>query len=245
MKIETHKWWSPSINREMQLKVYGHWGIPFLVFPCAGGTFHEFEGFGMIRILTDFINSGKIKVFTVGSLDNESWLNNDIWPSERGKRHNDYDSYIVNEVVPFIHDHCRGNHRIMLTGCSLGAYHCVNFFLKHPDVFRGTIAMSGIYRLSHFVGNYMDDSIFYNSPLDYLPGMTDGQQLDSIKNGQLIICSGQGPWEETGLADVLELRKSLSTKSIPHWIDLWGKDVGHDWPWWKKQLPYFVKIVVK
>ncbi|MCK5686369.1 esterase family protein [bacterium] len=245
MKIESHKWWSPAIRKEMQLKVYGHWGIPFLVFPCAGGNYTEFEGFGMIKLLSKFIDDGKIKVFTIGSLDNETWLNKSGNPYERGNRHNDYDRYIVDEVVPFIHNNCNGKQRIMLTGCSLGAYHCVNFFLRHPDVFRGTIALSGVYRLNHFVGDYMDDSIFYNSPIHYVPGLKDSYQLDWIKKGQLIICSGQGPWEDVGLADLQELRKSLSVKKIPHWIDIWGHEVNHDWPWWKKQLPYFMNFVLK
>ena len=28
---------------------------------------------------------------------------------------------------------------------------------------------------------------------------------------------------------------------IPAWVDLWGPDVNHDWPWWRRQMPYFLE----
>jgi esterase/lipase superfamily enzyme len=27
---------------------------------------------------------------------------------------------------------------------------------------------------------------------------------------------------------------------VPAWFDYWGYDVNHDWPWWRRQLPYFL-----
>ena len=24
------------------------------------------------------------------------------------------------------------------------------------------------------------------------------------------------------------------------WVDFWGHDVNHDWPWWHKQVAYFM-----
>ena len=44
-------------------------------------------------------------------------------------------------------------------------------------------------------------------------------------------------------ADISELKKVLEAKNIPAWIDLWGQDVNHDWPWWQKQLPYFLSQI--
>ena len=32
----------------------------------------------------------------------------------------------------------------------------------------------------------------------------------------------------------------LDGKGIPNWIDFWGGDVNHDWPWWRRMLPYFL-----
>ncbi|TIP54178.1 MAG: hypothetical protein E5X68_37205, partial [Mesorhizobium sp.] len=50
---------------------------------------------------------------------------------------------------------------------------------------------------------------------------------------------GQGAWEERMLVETRELEQVLRDKSIPAWVDYWGGDVSHDWPWWHKQLVYF------
>ena len=42
------------------------------------------------------------------------------------------------------------------------------------------------------------------------------------------------------LADTHRLEEVLHAKSIPAWVDYWGTDVDHDWPWWHKQLGYFM-----
>ncbi len=41
-------------------------------------------------------------------------------------------------------------------------------------------------------------------------------------------------------AELSIMRGILEAKGIPAWIDLWGYDVNHDWPWWRKMLPYFL-----
>ncbi|RPJ71592.1 MAG: transposase, partial [Desulfobacteraceae bacterium] len=131
MHTEHHHWWSPRLNRGMEIKVYGHWGKPFIVFPCSRGRYFDFEGMGMVAEIAAFINAGRIKLYAVDSVDAESWYNTGISPADRNARHDAYDAYLVQEVVPFMRAHC-GNpdERPMATGCSMGAYHAVNFFLK-------------------------------------------------------------------------------------------------------------------
>jgi len=46
MHTEYHKWWSPNLGQDMELKIYGHAGRAILVFPSQGGRFHEYEDFG-------------------------------------------------------------------------------------------------------------------------------------------------------------------------------------------------------
>jgi esterase/lipase superfamily enzyme len=148
MHIEEYRWWSNHLNRDMALKIYGHWGKPFVVFPCSRGRYFDYEGMGMIDAIDGFINTGKIKLFWVDSVDEASWYNYAVSPTDRNARHEAYDRYIVEEVIAFIRHHCQSpQERVMANGCSMGAYHAVNFFLKHPDVFEGTIALSGLYRL--------------------------------------------------------------------------------------------------
>ena len=133
--------------------------------------------------------------------------------------------------------------KFVTMGCSMGGYHACNFFFRHPDVFDGMISLSGLFQLKMFVGDYTDDPVYFNSPLYYLPNMNDAWYLDRYRRSQIIVCAGQGAWDEAMAADALALKHILDAKGIPAWIDLWGGDVNHDWPWWKKQLPYFLEYL--
>jgi esterase/lipase superfamily enzyme len=241
MNVEYHKWWSGCLGQEMELKVYGHFGKPVIAFPAFGGRFYDYENFGMVEALVSSIEVGRIKLFTVDSIDWQSWGNHAISPADRGRRHEVYDQYIIQEVAPFIQEHC-GEYRqkIMTTGCSMGAYHAANSFFRHPDIFDTVIALSGLYQLRIFIGDYVDDHVYFNTPLAYLPNLTDPWYLDQFNQSQIIVCCGQGAWEDEMIVDTLSLKQILDSKGIPAWIDLWGSDVNHDWPWWQRMMPYFL-----
>jgi esterase/lipase superfamily enzyme len=239
MNVEYHKWWSARLGQDMELKLYGHAGKPVLVFPAAGGRFHEYEDFGMVGACSPFVEAGKILLVTVDSVDRQSWLNAQAHPADRARRHNDYDRYIVEEVAPFLRD--RGHRgRLLSTGCSMGGYHAANFFFRHPDLFDAMIALSGVYRLRRFIGDYMDDNVYFNTPLAYLPNLADPWYLGRYRNSRIVACAGQGAWEDEMLEDTLALKRILDDKQIWCWVDIWGHDVNHDWPWWRRQMPYFL-----
>ncbi len=246
MHTEHHSWWSPSLSREMALKVYGHWGKPFIVFPCSRGRYFDYEGMGMIEAIAGFIDAGKIKLFCVDSVDEESWFNFAVSASDRNGRHECYDRYIIEEVVPFVRTHCRiAQERVMANGCSMGAYHAVNFFLKHPDVFEGTIALSGLYRLDRPEFQITQDdlaAVYFNSPISYLPGLTDPGLLAQYRRSRIVVCVGRGAWEEDTMENTRRLDSLLKEKAAPAWIDFWGPDVNHDWPWWYRQMNYFLGL---
>lgn len=244
MQVEEHRWASPSLGREMALKVYGHWGLPILVFPCSRGRYFDYEGMGMIAAISGVINAGRIKLFCVDSVDEESWYNFAVSPAERNARHEAYDRYITDEVIPFVREHCRmPDVRVMANGCSMGAYHAVNFFLKHPDLFQGTIALSGLYRLDRDefgLSAQQIPDVYFNSPLNYLPGLDDPRTLGRYRDSTIVVCAGQGAWEDEAVADTRRLDDIFREKSIPAWVDFWGPDVNHDWPWWYRQMNYFL-----
>jgi len=242
MQIEYHKWFSSNLGHDMELKVYGYYGKPVLAFPAQAGRFYDFENFGMVNALASFIEAGQIKLFTADSIDGQSWANNSAHPGDRAWRHQDYDRYIVEEAVPFMRKHSGDTEqKFLTTGVSMGAYHAANFFFRHPDVFDTVIALSGLFRLNHFIGDYMDDNVYFNTPLAYLPNLTNPWHLDQYRQSRIIVCAGQGAWEDEMLADIHALKSILEEKNIPHWIDIWGGDVNHDWPWWHKMLPYFLE----
>jgi esterase/lipase superfamily enzyme len=243
MNIEYHKNWSGCLNQDMQLKVYGHAGKPVLVFPAQGGRFFDFENFGMIDAVSWFIDQGVYQFYTVDSVDDQSWANWGVHPMERARRHEDYDHYIMQEAVPFVRQRTAPDAMLLTTGCSMGGYHSANFFFRHPDVFDSVISLSGLFQLSMFIGDYVDDHVYFNSPLLYLPNLEDAWYLEKYRRSHIFICAGQGAWEDAMNADIRNLRSVLEQKKISAWIDLWGYDVNHDWPWWRKQLPYFLSVL--
>jgi esterase/lipase superfamily enzyme len=243
MEIEYHKWWSPSLNQDMELKVYGRSGKPVLVFPCMNGRFFEFEDYGMVNAVSGSIDAGEIQLFTVDSIDSQSWTNQSAHPADRVRRHEDYDRYITTEVFPFINGKNDGKTKILTTGCSMGGYHSLNFFLRHPDQFDSVISLSGVAQLNIFLGDYCDEIVYLNSPLLFLKNLSDDWYLNQYRNSKIVLCSGQGSWEEQTLADMRAIAEILASKNIACWLDLWGYDVNHDWPWWRQQLPYFLKAL--
>lgn len=244
MNIEYHQWYSYRLSRMMEFKIYGHSGKAIIVFPSSGGRFYEFEDFKMIDAISSFIQQGLIRVITPDSIDSETWLDHHRYPTDVARQHNAYDAYIIEELVPFIRQHCDLEGRLMATGCSIGAYHAANIFFRHPDVFDAVIALSGIYDARYHVGdNLADFDVYTNSPVDYLKNMTDPYYLNLYRESDIILACGQGAYEEDALRDTRHLQHILAEKNIDAWVDYWGFDVSHDWEWWRKMLPYYLGIL--
>ena len=137
---EYHRWFSHRLGHDMAVIVYGHWGPPLLSFPTSGGDEWEYENQGMVGALSDLIEAGKVKLFNAGTVSGEGFYNKCAHPFHRSYVQAMFDSYIREEVVPFIWDNCKTqNIGISTFGASLGAYQAVNTLLKHPDVIKRTL----------------------------------------------------------------------------------------------------------
>ena len=112
-------------------KQNGHAGIPVVVFASSGGTHNEYADFGMIEACSWFIETGKVQFFTLSSVDSESWLADWKHPHDRAEMHRAYERYVIEEAIPFIKHKTSWFDPMITTGCSMGAYHAVNFFLQH------------------------------------------------------------------------------------------------------------------
>jgi esterase/lipase superfamily enzyme len=239
----THAWYySRRLQRDMQLITYGSKGYPFLVFPTQDGKAGQWEDFGMIEVLRPFIENGAVRLYCIDSVDQESWSDTNGDKSRRAQVQEAYFQSVCEDVVPRID----GKRRPVTTGCSMGANHSVNTFLRRPDLFGGCLALSGVYDTNVFFGDWMDKTLYDNAPLAYLRGMPKNHPYVKLyQKSQIVVCVGQGAWEDEGVRTTRDLETQLARLGVPAWIDYWGSDVNHDWPWWKKQVVYFLPFMLE
>jgi esterase/lipase superfamily enzyme len=238
MERRTTAWYSPNLNTEMPLVAYGHAGPPLLMFPTAAADYLEYERFYLVDAIKSFIEAGKLRAYSINSVNRYSLLNEKMPSNLKAELLTRYDRYITDEVLPLIRKDCgEGENRPLTTGASLGAYLSANAYFKHPDLFRGVIAMSGSYDVRAYLKDYYDDNVYFNNPVDYLSNLNDDHFLPMLQKADaILIMSGQGNYEAPERSRTLS--DILTAKGIPHKLDLWGPDVDHDWPWWRKMLPY-------
>lgn len=245
MEVRYYKEYSHCLEREMEFKVYGHRGKPVLFIPCQAGRFWDFEDFHMVDVWEKWIEEGQVTVYSCDTIDVEAVADLQGDPRHRIWLHEQWYHYIVDELVPIIHAlNAKRNgyvQPIVTFGCSMGAMHAANLFFRRPDLFGGVLALSGLYDPGIYFGDYMDDLVYQNFPCCYLPNMSpDHPYIDMYNQRQIVICVGQGAWEDELKASTGWLEHILETKGIRATVDFWGLDVDHDWPWWFKQAEYYV-----
>lgn len=241
MKRELTSWYSPALQKEMPIAVYGNYGFALLLIPTAAADYLEYERFQLIDALAPQINAGKLKVFSVNSINNERWLNNNMAGEHKAIRHNQFNEYIYNEVVPFIRQNTSQETLIFVAGASFGALHSMNLFLKRPDLLNGVIAMSGVYDLTEYTKGYFDDQVYFNSPMHYIPNLTDHNVLEQIRRTHhLHILTGSGEYEAPDAAR--DFAGVLYNKGINYELSVWGHEWKHDWPTWRAMLPAFIDM---
>jgi len=223
----------------MPIVCYGDRGHPLLLFPTAQADFLENERFFLIKSIEPFIFAGKVRVFSIDSINRYAWMNDGVHPLEKARRQALYAAYIENEVVPHIRRVCGDHARIVTSGASFGAFHAANMLFRRPDLFDGVVAMSGFYDLEPgYTEGHMNEDIYFNNPVSYLSNL-QGEQLDRLRHDcRIHIVTGRGAYEAPHRSE--QLSKVLSSRDIPHDLQLWGYDVNHDWPWWRKMLPYAI-----
>ena len=235
MNVEYHKWYSPRLNRDMELKVYGHAGARMLVFPTSKGRFFEYEDRGMIDNLSDHLENGWLQIFCVDSVDAESFYCRWAHPSGRITRHMQYEDYLLHEVLPFTW-HKNQNPFLISHGCSFGAYHAVNIAFRHPHLFGRVLALSGKYDMSNFFDGYQSDDIYFNTPSHFVPNLSDPFQINALNRMDIILVAGE---HDPNIENNRQLSNALWSKGIWHAMHVWD-GWSHDWPYWQKMVRQYI-----
>ena len=232
MNRDYRRWFSPSLGRDMELLVFGHGGLPIVVFPTSQARFSEFEDRQMVATVGDKIDRGEVQLFCVDSVDSESWYNRNVSPRWKIARQVQYERYLMDEVVPFVKN-LNWNPQVATMGCSFGGYHAVNFALRHPDVFTACLSMSGQFDMTSFLHGYYDDDVYFQTPTYYLRNQNDAWYFDRYRRNTYILATGVQDqcWDANE-----HLARIMREKHIPVKLDVWGDGTGHDWPWWQKMM---------
>ncbi len=228
MNREYHKWYSPTLGRDMELLVFGHGGAPLIVFPTSMGRFFEYEERGMIGAVGQQYENGALQAFCVDSIDSESWYCKWAHPSGRAWRHMQYERYLLDEVLPFIRSRNRG--ALCATGCSFGGYHALNFALRQPEAVPNCVSMGGAFDIKQFLNGYYDENCYFNCPVDFMANMHDPWYLERYARMRIVLATGE--WDIC-LHDNRRMSSVLTGAGVPHWLDVWGDGSKHDWPWWE------------
>jgi esterase/lipase superfamily enzyme len=234
LKEEYHKWYSPSLSRDIEMLVFGHAGFPIILFPTTMGKYNECKDFKLIDSVKWFLEQGLVQIYCPDSVNNESWYNKNIHPAERVKNHIWYDKFILDELVSSI-CHKKKIDKVAVAGPSFGGYIAANFAFKHPEKVSHLFSMSGSFDISSFMDGYHDENVYFNNPVEYLKG-NNNPELWKMK-----IILGVGEWDICLEANQ-DLARILTSKNIPFKYDLkkWAK---HDWPVWRDMFPQYLSTL--
>jgi esterase/lipase superfamily enzyme len=226
-----------------QVVAHGHYGRPVLVFPTEGGSAWDFDNNGMLDAIRWMVDAGRVKVYCVDSADGQTWSDRSVSLEERAQRHDVYERWVVDQVLPWVDDDCGGQAADLITvGASLGAFHAANIALRHAHLFPRALCLSGSYDPGewHAWGDRGTAAYFHN-PIDYVANL-HGDHLDWLRSRvHLTLVVGQGAWEidpTRALPSTRRFADVLASKGIPHELDVWGYEFPHDWPSWRAQIAH-------
>lgn len=241
---EKSSWYSQRLDSEVEIVRWGNFGVPLLLFPTAGGDSEEIERFFLIKVLEPFIHEGRLKVYSVDSINGRVWMTH---PSvaHRVWIHKQYDAFVKSEVVPLIRKDCRSDSiEIMTAGASIGALNALISICRHPDIFSRAICMSGTYDIEKWMEGQWFDEFHYYSPLHFVSGLSDDEdQLARLQSRLIVLASGEG--ENEDLDESWKVANVLGMKQIPNRVDNWGPQWKHDWQTWREMIPKYVQEMLE
>ena len=195
MKV-TERWHSERMGRDISLVRWGHYGVPVLLFPTAGGDAEEVERHRLVGTLAPMIEAGRIKLYSCDSAAGQALQRNEGSPAHRMWLFNQYHQAVAEEVVPAIHADSSPQ-AVVVAGASIGAFNSFAMICRYPHLFGAAVCMSGTYHVEQFIGGDTTEDWYFASPLQFLPGL-EGPALEMLRRRYVVLASGSGRWEDVG-----------------------------------------------
>jgi esterase/lipase superfamily enzyme len=237
----TERWYSHRMHRDVTLARWGHYGVPVLLFPTAGGDAEEVERNQLIAHLEPLIADGRVKVYSCDSVAGQALVRKEGSPEHRMWLFNQFHDTVAHEIVPAIVADCGGPQPIVAAGSSIGAFNSLAMICRYPHLFNAAVCMSGTYRLDALIGGPVTEDLYYASPLHFLPGL-EGPLLEELQRRFIVLATGTGDWEDIG--ESWAVAHVLGSKQVPNRVDDWGPSYPHDWHTWWQMLPVYLDELV-
>jgi len=234
VKEAYHNWYSPTLQEEAELLVFGYAGRPVLLFATSMGRYYEAKDRGLIHSVEWFIDNGDITVYCPGNIDHKAWYNKSLHPADRARQQQRYDQFILEEVYSRVTAET-GRQQMITAGCSFGGYHAANFGFRHPDITEAVISMSGIFDISSHTDGFECDEIYFNNPMAFL---RDDNRPELWQQRVILGTT----WTDICLEQNQRMAGILEQKKMLHWLDIRG-DQPHDWPVWKQMFPHYISTL--
>ena len=235
MHREHHRWFSPSLGRDMDLLVFGHGGARVVVYPTSMGRFFEWEDRGMIGALAEHLERGWLQLLCVDSVDAESWYARGKHPVQMAERQEQYERYVLDEVLPLSWSR-NPTPYLITTGASFGAYHAAALAFRHPHVVNRMLGMSGLYDIREQTGAYYDGRIHAHNPSDFVRHEHDPWRLDALRRQDIILVTGR---DDSFRQNNEWLSQILWERGVGNALRLWD-GWAHDWPWWRQMVVRYI-----
>ena len=229
-----HRWYSPSLSRDIEVLAFGTRGYPVMLFPTSMGHFSENKDFKLIDSVAWFIEEGLVKIYCPDGIDASSWYNKSIHPAQRVMNHIWYDNFLLTELVPLMQRET-GVGRVATAGCSFGGYHATNFAFKHPDVTKYVFNMGAAFDIRDQLDGYYDENVYFNNPPDFMPNAQSSYFND------MFVVLGTGTNDMCWDANE-RMASVLRNKGMNHWLDV-RQNAPHDWPAWREMFPHYLSMI--
>ncbi len=234
MKRDYRCWVSSNLGRTMELLWFGEKGYPVILFPTSMGRFYQNEDFGLTGALADKVDAGFLQLVCVDSVDDESFYDTKIPPRARIRRHDDYDRYLRDEMLPFIESRTGGN--VVTLGASFGAYHAANLAGRYPGRVTKAICFSGLYDVSRYLDGYWDELVYFHTPAAYIANM-DAEWLEKLRQVEWVVATGE---YDSLVRENRDFAALLGRQSQRVHAEFWPGVFGHDWPFWNEHVRRFL-----
>ncbi len=238
MNREYHRWFSPRLQQDMELLIFGHAGDRVLVFPTREGRFYDYEDWRLVAAVEDRIEQGRLTLFCVDSVDSQALYCKCCHPAARMARHKQYEGYILEEVLPLMWSHGPPA-PLVAHGCSIGGYHAANIAFRNPHLFSRVLALSGRYDLTRPMGpfadlfdGYYDPDVYFHTPNHYIPNLADPFILDHLRRMHITFVVGE---HDPFYPSNLELSHALWSKEVRNQLVVWDQEA-HRACYWRPMV---------